>query len=92
MLGERWLKEEEERKRKQEEEEENKFDFSSFLLDSKKSGLNRKGVKPGVKRGVTGAASNVTKNGGIAGRTKQTAAATNIETSTTKRKAGMTKR
>ena len=36
VLSERWVKEEEERKRKAEEEEENKFDFSSFLLESKK--------------------------------------------------------
>lgn len=36
QLADRWAKEEEERKRKQEEEEENKFDFNSFMLETKK--------------------------------------------------------
>jgi len=43
-LGDRWNKEEEERKRKLEEEEENKFDFTSFLLESKKP-IGRKNTK-----------------------------------------------
>jgi len=45
LLAERWSKEEEERKRKQEEEEENKFDFNSFLLETKKQVGKKKGTK-----------------------------------------------
>lgn len=37
QLNSRWKSEEEERKRKAEEEEENKFDYSSYLLESKKT-------------------------------------------------------
>lgn len=92
LLSDRWLKEEEERKRKQEEEEENKFDFSSFLLESKKSSANRKGVKPGVKRGGAGSNSNTAKTGGLASRQLKTQASGITESSSTKRKTGMTKR
>jgi len=47
-LSQRWNKEEEERKRKAEEEEENKFDYTSYLLETKKPPI-RKGNKPGMK-------------------------------------------
>ena len=67
-LNDRWLKEEEERKRRQEEEEENKFDFSSFLLESKKP-VTKKGTKQGIKgRGGGGSSSNNAKNGTLASR------------------------
>lgn len=91
-LGERWLKEEEERKRKAEEEEENKFDFSSFLLESKKQSAQRKGIKPGVKRGAAGSTSNTAKNGGLASRQLKSQTSGVPDASTTKRKTGMTKR
>lgn len=92
-LNERWQKEEEERKRRQEEEEENKFDFSSFLLESKKP-VTKKGTKQGLKgRSGGGTSSNTNKNGGLASRQLKTQNS-NIDNGVggTKRKANMTKR
>ena len=65
ILADRWQKEDEERKRKQEEEEENKFDFSSFLPESKKPA--KKTTKQGFQKRPGGANSQA-KNGGIAAR------------------------
>ena len=92
-LNERWQKEEEERKRRQEEEEENKFDFSSFLLESKKP-ATKKGTKQGLKgRSGGGAGSSTNKNGGLASRQLKTQNS-NAESGAggTKRKVNMTKR
>jgi hypothetical protein len=90
-LGDRWNKEEEERKRKQEEEEENKFDFTSFLLESKKP-IPRKSTKQGLKR-INGVMQNASKNGTLASRQLKTQNSSGISDSNpAKRKNGITKR
>lgn len=93
MLAERWAKEEEERKRKQEEEEENKFDFNSFMLETKKQ-VGKKTTKQGFKNRVGGNSSNNNaKNGGIGSRQLKAQGSGIVDSSSgTKRKTGMTKR
>lgn len=63
----RWNKEEEERKRRAEEEEDNKFDYTSYLLETKKPPL-RKGNKPGIKGKGGISSTGVSKTGGIGNR------------------------
>ena len=93
VLAERWAKEEEERKRKQEEEEENKFDFNSFMLETKKQ-VGKKTTKQGFKNRVGGNSSNNNaKNGGIGSRQLKAQGSGIVDSSSgTKRKTGMTKR
>lgn len=93
QLAERWSKEEEERKRKQEEEEENKFDFNSFMLETKKQ-VGKKTTKQGLKNRVGGgSSSNTAKNGSLASRQlKAQSSGIQEGASGTKRKTGMTKR
>lgn len=91
QLSERWVKEEEERKRKAEEEEENKFDFSSFLLDTRKT--VKKGKNNFKGRVGGGNASGAGKGGGTASRQlKSQSSGVQEGGGATKRKSGMTKR
>ena len=90
-LGDRWNKEEEERKRKLEEEEENKFDFTSFLLESKKP-IARKNTKQAIKKRVDGSMSNAAKNGNLASRQLKTQNSGIADPNPAKRKNGISKR
>lgn len=89
-MNQRWAKEEEERKRKAEEEEENRFDYTSYLLETRKP-IGRKVGKPSYKgkAGVGGAGSS--KAGGIGSRQAKLVGAQMVD-GISKRKTGMTKR
>lgn len=92
LLQAREDKEIEERKKKQEEEEENKYDFGSFLLENRKTGLKNK-TRINIKSRGVGAVGSNPSGGGKAGR--QLAHQNNINSSDktpTKRKTNMTKR